>query len=98
MRNFIIFLQGKKTYFLAAALLSYAIGGYFSGHLTSEEALKLIYESGIAASIRAAITKASLVKSTVELKDISDIPERKILEPGETASFSDSRAYVGKKI
>jgi hypothetical protein len=56
--NIITYLKGKKTYLLALALFAYAIGGYSTGHLSGQEAIKLIYESGIASSIRAAIAKS----------------------------------------
>jgi len=49
--------RGKKTYFLALALFAYTIGGYFTGHMTAQEALALIYSSGVLASLRAAISK-----------------------------------------
>jgi hypothetical protein len=51
----ITWLQGKKTYLLAIALFAYAIGGYFSGHLTSAEVLGLLWSSGVVSSLRAAI-------------------------------------------
>jgi hypothetical protein len=47
--------KGKKTYFLALALISYAAGGYFTGNLTSQQALELIYSSSFAVTIRAGI-------------------------------------------
>lgn len=53
------FLKGKKTYLLAAALLAYTIGGYFSGHLDAQTALGLLFSSGVISSIRAAIAKVS---------------------------------------
>lgn len=56
--NFINWLKGKKSYLLAFALLAYAAGGYFTGNMSSQEALALLWSSGFAASIRAAIAKA----------------------------------------
>jgi hypothetical protein len=55
--NLINWLRGKKTYFLALALFAYTIGGYLTGHMTAQEALALIYSSGVIASLRAAISK-----------------------------------------
>jgi len=51
------FLKGKKTYLLALALFAYAIGGYFTGHLTVMDAIGLIWSSGVVSSLRAAISK-----------------------------------------
>lgn len=53
----ITWLQGKKTYLLAIALLAYTIGGYFTGHLDQQTALELLFSSGVISSLRAAITK-----------------------------------------
>jgi hypothetical protein len=58
------FLKGKKTYLLAAALLAYTVGGYFSGNLSMQDALGLLFSSGVIASLRAAITKVSVPPST----------------------------------
>lgn len=49
------FLQGKKTYLLALALFAYSIGGYASGNLTAEQAIKAVYESSVIAALRAGI-------------------------------------------
>ena len=59
MTKFIEALKGKKTYLLAFALLAYALGGYFTGHLTATEAIGLIWGSGVVSSIRAAISKTT---------------------------------------
>jgi hypothetical protein len=48
-------LKGKKTYFLAAALVAYVAGGYFTGHMDAQTALGLLYGSSVIASLRAGI-------------------------------------------
>jgi uncharacterized membrane protein len=55
MTKIIAWLAGKKTYILAIALFAYAIGGALTGHLSWNEALNLIFGSGIVASLRLAI-------------------------------------------
>lgn len=60
----ITWLEGKKSYCLAIALFGYSLGGYFTGHLTGQETLGLIWSSGVTATLRAAITK---VKPLVKL-------------------------------
>lgn len=52
-------LRGKKTYFLAVALFAYAAGGYFTGNMTLQQALELIYGSGVLASLRAGMTNGN---------------------------------------
>lgn len=59
MTSIITWFAGKKTYFMALALLAYAAGGYFTGHMTSTEALGLLWSSGTLASLRAAIAKVN---------------------------------------
>lgn len=66
MTNLINWLKGKKTYFLALALFAYTIGGYFTGHMTAQEALALIYSSGVIASLRAGIKNS--VRGTDEIR------------------------------
>lgn len=55
MTNFFNSLKGYKTYFLALALVGYTLGGYFTGHMTLQEALGLLWTSGVVSSIRSAI-------------------------------------------
>lgn len=57
IENMITFLQGKKSYLLALALFAYAFGGYVTGHMNLQEAVGLIWGSGVVASLRAAIDK-----------------------------------------
>lgn len=52
------FLKGKKSYLMALALLAYAVGGYFTGHLTQADAIGLVWGSGVTASLRAGINNA----------------------------------------
>lgn len=52
-----LWLQGKKTYFLVAAVIAYAAGGYFTGHLSAKDAIDLLFGSGFFATIRAAIDR-----------------------------------------
>ncbi len=56
MGSLIAFLQGNKTYLLTFLTLIYAIAGYFSGHLTSQDAMKTAEFALIGAGLRHGIT------------------------------------------
>jgi len=49
------FLEGKKTFVVAALLVIYAIAGYFTGNLTVNEALQVLGLGSLGAAIRKAI-------------------------------------------
>lgn len=49
------FWAGKKTFILSALLIVYAISGFFTGHLTFEQALQIFGLGGIATTLRLAI-------------------------------------------
>ena len=46
------FLKGKKSYIIAAGTLAYAGYGFYSGHMTKDEAIKLAIGSGALATLR----------------------------------------------
>ncbi len=50
-------LNGQKTYIIAAATIAYAIGGMFSGHMTTQEGVPLIMGALGMISIRHAQSK-----------------------------------------
>ena len=62
-------LAGKKTYALAFALVAYVAGGYFTHHLSAQEALDLLFASGFVSTLRAAISKND---PTVKLQTLKD--------------------------
>jgi len=51
-------LAGKKTYIVGAAGILGAIAGWVSGSLTSDAAIKLIWEAILGMTIRAGVAKA----------------------------------------
>jgi hypothetical protein len=55
--KFTEFLQGKKTYIMALLLAVYALSGYFTGNLTGEQTLQLLWGSGVLGSLKSALTK-----------------------------------------
>ena len=56
MTKIISWFDGKKTYFLAACIVAYAVGGLVTGHLSPKEAIDLLFGSGVAATLRNAIS------------------------------------------
>jgi hypothetical protein len=49
------FLQGKKTYIVAVALILFAVTGIYTGQLTVKEAVELLGLGAIGATIRKAL-------------------------------------------
>ena len=56
MTNIINWLKGKKTYFLAALAVIYAIAGFYTGHLDSTTAISTIWAALGAAGLRNGLT------------------------------------------
>lgn len=52
-------LSGKKTYILTGLLAIYAISGYLTGHISGTDTLKLLWDSGVVSTLRAAVAKLS---------------------------------------
>lgn len=50
-------LEGKKTYISAVALICYALGGWVSGYVNPEIAIGLVLTALGLGSVRAAISK-----------------------------------------
>ena len=46
------FLQGKKTYIIAIALVLYAVGGFVTGNLTGDQVVELLGLGGLGAALR----------------------------------------------
>jgi hypothetical protein len=53
-------LQGKKTYLIAAATVSYALLGYLTGNLDFNQAATVALNGAGLASLRAGVAKALL--------------------------------------
>jgi len=49
------FLQGKKTYIVAAALVVYAVSGVVTGHMTGQEALLVVLNGLGLGALRAGV-------------------------------------------
>lgn len=59
MTNLIQFLQGKKTYLLAAAAIVYAIAGFYLGQFDAQTALQMVWAALTTGALRAGIAKVS---------------------------------------
>lgn len=50
-------IDGKKTYLLAAGWVAYGVGLYLIGEATADEAFRMVWEGGLAATFRSALAK-----------------------------------------
>ena len=59
MQNIISFVKGKKTYFVAAAMASYALVGMTTGWMEQSQAVALLFQALALAGIRHGIASKS---------------------------------------
>lgn len=53
-------LNGKKTYAVALLGVLFALSGWAGGYLDQGEVVRILFESGIASTLRAGIAKAQV--------------------------------------
>lgn len=58
MENFIIWLQGKKAYFLGLLAIIYALSGFYLGKFDQITAFNMIWAGLTAIALRAGIKKS----------------------------------------
>lgn len=51
------FLQGKKSYFVAAASIAYGVIGFLLGHLDANQATQFVFGGSGLAALRAGMKK-----------------------------------------
>ena len=65
------FLEGKKTYLVALATLSYAVGGYFAGYLSFDQVIPLVLATlGLSGLRHGIVTQADMFDDSVEVPPV----------------------------
>jgi hypothetical protein len=57
MKRIVTELQGKKSYIVACAIVAYALLGVYTGQLTQQEAVVLVFNGLGLGALRASISK-----------------------------------------